>query len=185
MCAVPKNGSAWCSQRHWNAIGPSMIWLMRDSLAVALGRERGQELRVAVVAGGRVEERAQEPLAASRACPVCRDPCRRRRRSRRRKCGSAPSPRARSPRRQVEPAGPRIDGALWTRPSSITLSGWSALAACFSTRAPSERSVVDSAKACENDASAASSRPWYARASLTRRSSRGISESPQASANHR
>ena len=92
-----------------------MIWLVaRRDAAVALGRERRQQLRVALVAGGRVEQRAQEPLAACRACPgvsrsipnapkISADVAR----------GTAPSPRARSraaagrttagaPRRAVE-----------------------------------------------------------------------------------
>ena len=48
----------------------------RVGAASALGGEGGQELRVALVAGGRVEERLEEPFAASRACPACRGPCR-------------------------------------------------------------------------------------------------------------
>ncbi len=41
-----------------------------------LGRERRQQLRVAVVAGGRVVERPQEPLRRLAACRACPAPCR-------------------------------------------------------------------------------------------------------------
>ena len=39
-----------------------MIWLEAVGVAAALGRERRQQLVVALVAGGRVEDRAQEAL---------------------------------------------------------------------------------------------------------------------------
>ena len=62
MCAYPKKGSAWCSQRQWNSIGPSITWPGAARGRRRLGRERGRELRVAVVARGRLVQRAQEPL---------------------------------------------------------------------------------------------------------------------------
>ena len=62
-CATPWNGSAWCSQSAKNEIGPSTIWLRAPSACGrTLGRERRAQLRVAVVACGRVEHRLQEPL---------------------------------------------------------------------------------------------------------------------------
>ena len=120
MCAKPWNGSAWCSHRLWNAIGPSMIWLVDDSVAVALGRERGQQLRLALVAGGRVEQRAEVPLRRRRACRACRGPSRTRRRSRRR------SARKRSQSSGAISRGGRSEpgarAAARRSPSSITLS---------------------------------------------------------------
>ena len=87
MCATPKKGSAWCSQRHWNAIGPSMIWPgERAAAAVALGREGGQQLRRRR-RSRRSRRRARAGTApASAAFPASRGPSRTRRRSRPRRC---------------------------------------------------------------------------------------------------
>ena len=140
MCASPKNGSAWCSQRHWNAIGPSMIWLdERVGAAVALGREGGQQLRVAVVAGGRVVQRAQEPLRRLARARACRGPSRTRRRSppivaRYRAQSAGAICRAASSNQQV-----RASGAAWLAAavaSSITLSSSSLTRARVSSGVP-------------------------------------------------
>ena len=57
-----RTAATWCSHRAKNGIGPSTTCASSQLVpAVTLGREGRQQLRVAVVAVGRVEQRPDEP----------------------------------------------------------------------------------------------------------------------------